>query len=386
MTKAITYEGTETREKLNRLAKNAKNIIDELSDDDTMNSVRQVRATVTGKTMDQQKMLKRKMKNCDNDGWISLNRESGQYPNQVHVTLKTGLFELFQGSFLELMKEFNIHPKNRDIPEESTKITLNNNGIERVEYDLSMNVEDISADLKVKIYSTTSSFDVQGLKPHFSSTFKELGNKTIAVYFVDVVLESIYQSMRNNVNLEEYNEHLKSQAKLGLEDSQKTVKKQDVKARKSRSKINAVSEKKCDICESNSKEINSFKCHECDKLFHKQCVSKRTSAMEFALLKKGDLNYNCETCIKNRIGIDTFKALTTEITGEVLDKAVGELDKDNTVEESGTVVLAEEAAAKSLTNETGDIDTIDVDSQPVHNPSGDMDLVLVEQTQDTCKK
>ena len=124
MTKAITYEGTETREKLYRLAKNAKNIIDELSDDDTMNSVRQVRATVTGKTMDQQKMLKRKMKNCDNDGWISLNRESGQYPNQVHVTLKTGLFELFQGSFLELMKMFNIHPKNRDIPEESTKITL----------------------------------------------------------------------------------------------------------------------------------------------------------------------------------------------------------------------------------------------------------------------
>ena len=341
--------------------------MDEIADDDTVSSVRQVRATVTGKTMDQRKMLKRKMKNCENDGWISLNRESGQYPNQVHVTLKTGLFELFQGSFLDLMKKFNIHPKNQDMPEESTKITLNNNGIERVEYDLSMNVEEISADLKVKIYSTTSSFDVQGLKPHFSSTFKELGNKTIAVYFVDVVLESIYQSMRNNVNLEEYNEHLKFQAKLGLEDSQKTVNKPDVRAKKSKTKINAVSEKKCDICESNSKEINSFKCHECDKLFHKQCVSKRTSSMEFALLKKGDLDYNCETCIKTRIGIDTFKALTTEVTGEVLDKDVGKPDKNNTVEESCTVALVKEPATIALTNEAGENDKKDVVVQFILN-------------------
>ena len=171
MTKAITYEETETREKLHRLAKNTKNIIeiDNVEETDTINAdVKQIRATVTGKTLDEQKMLKRKLKNCENEGWITQNRESGQYPNQVHVTLKTGLFELFQGNFLELMRKSNIHLKNRDKPEESTKITVNDNGVERVEYDLSMDIENTSANLKVKIYSTTSAFDVQGLKPHFS--------------------------------------------------------------------------------------------------------------------------------------------------------------------------------------------------------------------------
>ena len=176
---------------------------------DTRNSdLKQIRATVTGKTMDQQKMLKRKLKNCENLGWITQNRESGQYPYQVHVTLKTGLFELFQGSFLELMRKFNVYPRNKDIPEESTKITVNENGIERVEYDLNMTIENISANLKVKIYNTKSFFDVQGLKPHFSTTFEELGQRTIAVYFVDIILESIYQSMRNNVNLDEFDSHI----------------------------------------------------------------------------------------------------------------------------------------------------------------------------------
>ena len=65
MTKAITYEETETREKLHRIAKNTKNIIeiDDLEETDTIDAnVKQVRTTVTGKTLDEQKMLKRKLK------------------------------------------------------------------------------------------------------------------------------------------------------------------------------------------------------------------------------------------------------------------------------------------------------------------------------------
>ena len=93
---------------------------------------------------------------------------------------------------------------NKSQPEESIKITKNDNGIERIEYDLCM-VGDITANLKVKMYSTSSSFDVQGLKPNFATVFDALGNRTIAVYFVEVILEAIFQSMMNDCNLDDYN-------------------------------------------------------------------------------------------------------------------------------------------------------------------------------------
>ena len=47
------------------------------------------KVTKTGKTLDQEKMLKRKISNCDNQEWIKLNLEQGQYPQQANVTLKT---------------------------------------------------------------------------------------------------------------------------------------------------------------------------------------------------------------------------------------------------------------------------------------------------------
>ena len=111
---------------------------------------------------------------------------------------------------------------------------------------------------------------------------------------------------------------MRSQAILGLEAS-KTLNKSEVKAKKPKTKSNAVSDKKCNICESNSRELNSFKCSECDNLFHKQCVNKRTSVKEFALLKKGDLTYNCETCIQNRVGIEIVENNMNKVTVDSVD-------------------------------------------------------------------
>ena len=99
------------------------------------------------------------------------------------------MFEILQNNFLDFMRGFNIYPQNKNHPESSIKITQNDNGVERIEYDLSM--EDISANLKVKLYSTTSSLDAQGLKPHYATVFEALGNKTIGVFFAEVVLEAI---------------------------------------------------------------------------------------------------------------------------------------------------------------------------------------------------
>lgn len=228
----------EARERLPRQVKNVK-----------------VKVTVTGKSLDQQKMLKRKMKNCDNAGWITLNPKAGQYPKQALVTLKTGMFELFQTNFLNLMKSFNIGPTNSLQPVESIKVTKNDNGIERIEYDLTMEIGDIPANLKVKIYLTKSSFDVQGLKPHFETVFEALGNRTIAVYFVEVVLDAIFQSMMNECNLEEYNIYCKTQAKLGLDNGVKPLDKNaDQKGKKVKTKIQEPKVKKCNICDSKRAE------------------------------------------------------------------------------------------------------------------------------------
>ena len=57
-------------------------------------------------------MLRRKMKDCDNKGWITL-ESCGQYPKQALVTLKTGMFELFKNNYLNFIKSFKIHPSNK---------------------------------------------------------------------------------------------------------------------------------------------------------------------------------------------------------------------------------------------------------------------------------
>ena len=131
--KMISLETSEeTRESLPRQVKNMKTTID-ISDEETTYEVDIVkpsgpRVTLTGKTLDQNKMLRRKMKNCDNKGWITL-ESGGQYPKQALVTLKTGMFELFKNNFLNFMKSFKIHPSNKQKPDDSIKLTRNENGI-----------------------------------------------------------------------------------------------------------------------------------------------------------------------------------------------------------------------------------------------------------------
>ena len=155
------------------------------------------------------------------------------------------------------------------------KITQNDNGIERYEYDLVMECNEISVGLKVKLYSTKSSLDVQGLKSYFSKQIEELGNRTVAVYFVEVVIESIFQCMMNKYNLEQYNEYCKEQLNLGLANmnsKQQINKNNEAKSKKSKKQV--MNDFKCGICELNTKELNSFKCHECAHMFHKICVNK----------------------------------------------------------------------------------------------------------------
>ena len=84
--KAITND--EIREKLPRQAKNTKAIV-EIEDEnivehpDAGQKQKLVRVTKTGKSLDQNKMLRRKADNCDTGSWVTINNKAGQYPMQV---------------------------------------------------------------------------------------------------------------------------------------------------------------------------------------------------------------------------------------------------------------------------------------------------------------
>ena len=122
-----------------------------------------------------------------------------------------------------------------------------------------MDSEDITANLKIKMYNTTSSFDVQGLKPNFGTVFQTLGGRTIAVYFLEVILEAIFQSMMNGCNLDEYNKYCKSQAEIGLNHSSKQVNKDsNGNPKKDKKKAQVAIENKCNICDIKPKEVYSF--------------------------------------------------------------------------------------------------------------------------------
>ena len=90
------------------------------------------RTTTTGKVLDQKKMIKRKLINCLNGDWIEV-LDKGNL-NQVHLRLKTGLYEPLANNFVQIMnKNFNICLRDKNNPGNSIKHTKNANGIERTE-------------------------------------------------------------------------------------------------------------------------------------------------------------------------------------------------------------------------------------------------------------
>ena len=301
------------------------------------------------------------------------------------------------------MKGFYIFPQNKNHPESSIKITQNENGIERYEYDLAMEVKDISIKLKVKLYSTKSSLDVQGLKHHFSQELEILGNRTVAVYFQEVVIKAIFQCMKNECNLDQYNEYCKKQLNIGLTEASKQLPKTgEGKQKKNKSK-QASADVKCNICDTNTKELNSFKCLDCSQHYHKLCVSKRTSTSEFALIKNGDVNFNCDNCIGIRRGITTQTATPfnfVEAIREIVNSCAemnNVMETPNAIEEIPEVddqkensdkneEIPEEITKSDKQNENveNDDDNSVSDNKKVNNGENLTEVVIIDK--DKCER
>ena len=65
------------------------------------------------------------------------------------------------------------------------------------------------------------------------------------------------------------------------------------------------------------------------RFFHKQCVNKSTSQQEFSLIKKGELDFNCDDCVKSRLGLNHVKTPALEHVQEPQDSFVDTEGKAN---------------------------------------------------------
>ena len=87
---------------------------------------------------------------------------------------------------------------------------------ERSEYDLVMNIDAKVIELKVKMYHTTSSMDVQGRAPNYNKVFNEFGNKTVAVHFVEDILKQIKEEITKQMDLDDVNRMMKERVEQGV--------------------------------------------------------------------------------------------------------------------------------------------------------------------------
>ena len=129
------------------------------------------------------------------------------------------------------MKMVNITLKDESDPKSCIHEIKDKNGTERTEFDLVLTVASKPVEIKVKMYHTTSSLDVQGRSPDYKKIFKEYGDRTLAVHFVENLLENIKEEVNKQLNLNEINNFYKEQAELGYANEMNLTKKSNLKSK-----------------------------------------------------------------------------------------------------------------------------------------------------------
>ena len=125
----------------------------------------------------------------------------------------------------------NITLKDESDPKSCIHKIQDQNGTERTEFDLLLNITPKPIELKVKMYHTTSSLDVQGRSPDYKRIFKEFGERTLAVYFVEDLLENIKLEVDKQLDLNEVNNFYKERAELGYANEMNLKKNSNLKTR-----------------------------------------------------------------------------------------------------------------------------------------------------------
>ena len=110
------------------------------------------------------------------------------------------------------MKYFQITLKDEENPTTCVHHIRDNNGIQRTEYDLILHCKNKTIEMKIKMYHTTSSLDVQGRSPEYSTVYEAFGNRTVALHFVEDILVRIKNELSNQIDLNEVNNTCRDKA------------------------------------------------------------------------------------------------------------------------------------------------------------------------------
>ena len=118
-----------------------------------------------------------------------------------------------------------------------------------------MKVEGNKHDVKIKVYNTKCSLDVQGFHGDYAKRFEHLHNLTVGEYFAKHVICRVVDKINKTVDINKLNNHLRVLAIEG----KKAVK---TKAAK----------KHCKVCNKDLKTTKTLKCSTCKDYLHSNCV------------------------------------------------------------------------------------------------------------------
>ena len=154
-----------------------------------------------------------------------------------------------------------------------------------------MKIKDYTHSVKVKVYNTKCSLDVQGFndkKNKHTKRFDHLQNRTVGEYFAEEIISKVVTKINANVDISKLNSHLKALASEGK------------KATKSRQ--NQLSD--CKVCGKGIKNKKTVQCPNCSEHVHSDCLASKASKCGQCMVYSNTIQSD-----KNHPSIDTIEAL-----------------------------------------------------------------------------
>ena len=165
----------------------------------------------------------------------------------IYIDFQAGMFEALKLNFLQcIADDYGI------IPFAPPKIELFDQAEERI-------VKGIQHDVKVKVHNTKCSLDVQGFHD-YSKKFEHLDNRTVGLYFAEVIVAQVVEKINTTVDITKLNDHLRLLANEGR------------KSVKQKAKVSST----CKVCDKDFKTLKTDHCSSCKEKVHSTCLVATT--------------------------------------------------------------------------------------------------------------
>jgi hypothetical protein len=173
----------------------------------------------------------------------------------IYIAFNAGMFEAIKKNMMKVLKDaFGV------IIVRQPKVEYYGAAEESINLDIKVKLNGQDQEMKIKVYNTVCSMDVQALGIPLKTTFAHLFNLTCAEYFVTHILPKIVEILSRSIDIKKLNEFHRKLAIDGKNASKKE-------------KVN----KSCVSCDKDVKSGDAIKCTKCKKPTHKQCTFKTMS-------------------------------------------------------------------------------------------------------------